>query len=98
MEKINKKGIKCDECGSTNTVKYNSIANISAAILILGIMGTSICVVLPFFWIAIPVMVIFTVIGLIGSVLSLFIKNYRLTCNDCKTKYKLSKEEYKSCK
>lgn len=98
MEKINKKGIKCDECGSTNTVKYNSIANISALMIVFGCIGTFVCAILPIFWIVIPVMIIIAVLGLIGSASSLFIKSYRLVCNDCKTKYKLSKEEYKSCK
>lgn len=96
MEKINKKGMKCSECGSTNTTKYNSVATTSALMIILGCIGTFVCAILPIFWIVVPIMVIIAILGFVGTILSIFIKDYRLICNDCKTKYKLSKEEYKN--
>ena len=98
MKKISKNNIKCSECGSANTVIYNEFLCISDILIIIGSMGMFISAIIPLFWICLPIMFILGTVGIIGSVLGLFLKRYRLVCNDCKSKFKLTKEEYKEAK
>ena len=93
MKKISN-NVRCSECGSINTVMFNEILYISSLMIVTGCVGMFISLVIPLFWIAIPIMFILSLIGAIGLVIGIFIKRYVLVCNDCKSKFQLSKEEY----
>lgn len=96
MEKISKNKIKCSECGSSNTVANNNTLTVSLLLTCMGCMGTFICAIIPLLWLILPIFPIMAFIGFIGLILSIFIKSYTLTCNDCKSVFKLTKEEYKA--
>lgn len=98
MKKIEDKNkIVCSECGRKEARAFENNRAVALGLLSFGIFSTSICM-FPLFWIALPFTIIITLVGAICLLFSIFIKSYIIECQECKTKFSLTKEEYEEVK
>lgn len=95
MSKINKGQsiVECNSCGSNRITLVGNLFYIMGSIFFISIFFL---LWIPIFgWIAIPIVIL---CSLISFIIGIFSKKYRVKCSACNNGFNISKEKYKHLK